>query len=475
MEVSHEMLAFSTLNVGQDETRWLLIESVGEDTLHIEEIVVDGPAVFTIDDSGTDPTLEPGESTELAVIFTPVTDGDSFADLHVISDDVRGDQPGVVLFGGGIAPVLELDPAEIDFGDQEIGCEMEQEITIRNTGSAPLVLDEVTFTPTSDEMLFSYYFAEGTTLAPAQSETVTVYYAPIDDMTDTGYLHVYSNDPLTPDALATQIGSGTLTELLEDNHEVESTEEVDILWVIDNSAAMVDLQVQNTQAFVNIVDVVDIDYQIAVVSTDDPSFRGPIITPSTPDSVAEFAQACAVGTTGAGPNTGLQTGLDALSPPFTDPGGAHEGFLREDAGLKVIFVGASEDQSANTVTDIVSGYWALKANSDHVVLSTINDTANAARYEQAATMTGGLVEDINNANWINTLSQLFWYSPNWGDSYELTQVPVPETVEVLVNGTPVYVGWYFDEIYNAVVFELDYLPEQGDVITIRYRPEGMCA
>ena len=479
IEVTPELLNFQQINAGQLLTLPVTITSIGEDTLYLEDLFIEGPMSFELDDTATERILAPGSQTTLPVTYTPMADEDASGLLHILSNDRDAPDVTVELAAIGLAPMIELSPSTWDFGDHEIGCEQEQPITVRNIGSAPLTIYEVVFSPTSDELVSSHYFNDGIVLAPDQTETITVYYEPRDELPDTGYLHVYSNDPAHPDALATQYGQAHLADEVMDEYEQEGNNWTDILWVVDNSGSMGNDQASlatNFSAFLDIVDVLDIDYHLGVVTTDDSSLQGaiPIMTPSTPDVHAAFAAAVTVGTTGSGNEKGFQYGWGALSSPMTDPGGPNDGFLREEAGLRVVFVSDEAEQSSGTVTDYVTNFQSLKVNSDHVVLSCIIQQNYGQRYEQAATMTGGLVEYLTNPNWINTLSQLAWLSMSWQDTFELSQVPVEETIEVELNHVPVYVGWYFDGIYNAVVFEPDYIPDTGDLITITYNLLGTC-
>ena len=40
------------------------------------------------------------------------------------------------------------------------------------------------------------------------------------------------------------------------------------------------------------------------------------------------------------------------------------------------------------------------------------------------------------------------------------------TVDII--GVHLNLGWYYDAVLNAVVFDPDYLPDEGDTITIVY-------
>jgi hypothetical protein len=209
------------------------------------------------------------------------------------------------------------------------------------------------------------------------------------------------------------------------------------------------------------------------------------MTPSTPDVAAAFADAVNVGTGGSGIEKGFQYGQAALSPPLMAPGGPNDGFMREEAGLRLIFVSDESEQSQDTVTAFTQFFQGLKTNPDHMIASSItgqltgcsSPTGNAdpaPRYEQITAATGGLSASICDPNWVNTLSNLAWLSLSWQDTFELSEYPVEETIEVELNHVPVYVGWYFDEVINAVIFDPDYIPDTGDLITINYNILGTC-
>ncbi len=490
IEVTPPVLDFGQLVAGEEVTKLITIKSIGGDTLYLEDMFVDGPISFSLDDGEVERILAPDASTTLPVTYAPMADEEATGEVHILSSDRDTPDSIVDLTATGLAPMIELNPATFDFGDDEIGCDKEQEIEIWNMGSAPLQVDEVVFAPTSDEMLVSFYFQEGTFIDPGQMQTATVYYRPRDELPDTGYLHIYSNDPAHPDALATQYGTAHLADEVTDEYEQEGNNWTDILWVVDNSCSMGDEQNSlaiNFSSFLDIIEVLDIDYHIAVATTDNGHFQGavPIMTPSTPDVAAAFADAVNVGTGGSGIEKGFQYGQAALSPPLMAPGGPNDGFMREEAGLRLIFVSDESEQSQDTVTAFTQFFQGLKTNPDHMIASSItgqltgcsSPTGNAdpaPRYEQITAATGGLSASICDPNWVNTLSNLAWLSLSWQDTFELSEYPVEETIEVELNHVPVYVGWYFDEVINAVIFDPDYIPDTGDLITINYNILGTC-
>ena len=54
------------------------------------------------------------------------------------------------------------------------------------------------------------------------------------------------------------------------------------------------------------------------------------------------------------------------------------------------------------------------------------------------------------------------------DSFELTQLPVPETIEVQVDGIRTTTGWEYDASINSIVFERDHIPSAGSTIEVEY-------
>ena len=478
IEVTPDVLEFGQLSAGQALTMPVTVSNVGTDTLYLEDLFIEGPMSFTLDEANDTRILAEGSTTTITVNYAPFTDEEATGWLHIISNDRDDPEVAVELRATGLAPMIELSPTTWDFGDHEVGCDQEQVITIRNVGSAPLILGQVFF-DTDDEMVESHYFDLDTVLAPTETKQVTVYYEPLDELPDAGNLFVASNDPANPEAMASFYGVAHYADSITDEFEQQGNNMTDILWVIDNSCSMQDDQnslATNFSAFLDIVDVLDIDYHLGVITTDSSYLQGnvPIMTPSTPNLAAEFAAAVTVGTTGASNEMGFLPAIEALTPPMTGPGAPNEGFLREEAGLRIIFVSDEAEQSPGTVTDYVNQFWDLKVNADHVVLSGIFNPNSGQRYDQAATMTGGLTENITNPNWVNTLSQLAWLSMSFQDTFELSKVPVENTIEVELNHVPVYVGWYFDEAYNAVIFDPDYIPDTGDLVEIHYNLLGSC-
>lgn len=499
------LVDFGEVIAGEFRDQEVTVKNIGTDTLQLQDFVLSNNASFellNLDDLV--PLLVPEESWVLQVRYRPSQDETVQATLIVASNDRENPEVPVSLRAEGLAPAIDIDPDSFDFGNRELGCVGSLNVQIANVGRAPLSLDDILFEDLSGngEMTVQHSIPQGDMLEPGESRTVEIFYAPSDVQPDTGTLTVLSNDPLRPEATATQFGIAHLGESNVDQFAQDGNNATDILWVVDNSCSMGDEQSSlavNFASFVQIVEALDMDYQIGVTTTDvgdNGLLEGttPIITPNTPDPAGTFAANVNLGTSGSGIEKGFDGAYLALSSPNIDPGGANAAFLRDEAGLRVIFVSDEQEQSTllnnGDPQSYVTYFEGLKANPEHVILSDITggltgcsggggSASSGTDYVQATVLTGGISASICDPNWVSTLSALAWLAQSFADTFELSKTPVPETIEVRlstdgINYVPIYVGWVFDQALNAIVFDLDHIPDNGDIIEVEYTVLGDC-
>ena len=81
---------------------------------------------------------------------------------------------------------------------------------------------------------------------------------------------------------------------------------------------------------------------------------------------------------------------------------------------------------------------------------------------------------ICSTDWARSLEDLAASSVAINDSFELTLDPVPQTIEVKIDGVRVNVGWEYDISSNSVVFDNDFIPAGGSQIEIYYERLPNC-
>ena len=277
-----------------------------------------------------------------------------------------------------------------------------------------------------------------------------------------------------------QKGEGVIEEWFIDSWEQEEIPVLDILWVIDNSGSMSSHQsnlATNISYFMNNFIHLGVDFNMAVITTDDPSFSQ-IITDQDLNAVTLLAQSVVTGTYGSGIERGIQMARDSLSDSnYAGPGG---NFFRQDSKLVVIFVSDEPDHSYSTWTSYTTFFDQLKPAGYFIPFGIIGDPPSGCGGGgwQGAMYGQGYYELINHYGGS-------WYSiceTDWGTQMQslgnqvVTQSrfslseddPVEETISVFVDGQQLEEGWSYDATTNQVVFETDYIPEAGETIRVEY-------
>lgn len=226
-DVRVEPLAVSFGEVALGESsgaKVVSVTNVGRGDLRVETLDLDpadgGFSVTALDGASLDGlTLGWGEQADFAVVFTPRTEGGASGDLWVLSDD--GDEPAIAVSLDGLAPLLPrpdvaLAPDTLDLGVLDPFTTTSGELVLSNRGEADLTVSGYAFTAGSDELQLvdpeSAWGPPPWTLAPGESRTFNVTYAPTDAEADSAVLAVYSDDPDEPEVRATVIGDGVITE-----------------------------------------------------------------------------------------------------------------------------------------------------------------------------------------------------------------------------------------------------------------------
>ena len=497
IEVDPGEIDFGSILVGSGLTdvRTVTVSNVGDAALEINNLTLANTELFEVYDLSTiGAVLVPaGGSTTFTVAYTPLTADPANTQILISSNDPDEPEAPVDLIAQGLAPVIEVSPENYDFGTMYIGCDLASTVTITNSGNADLIVTDFDYVSASDDLVFddneSNVDVDGNeigngplpwTIPPLSSKDVYVSYAPVDDYADEGFLTVDSNDPFRPQAQAYQTGNGVLYGENLDIFEQPIRGSSDIVFVIDNSCSMAEEQANlqdNFAYFAAGLVEYDLDYQIGVITTDSPTFRGDAITAETDDIEAEFISQTSVGTGGSGNEMPTEMAYQSSSS-----GGDISEFVRDEAILSMIFVSDEPDSSPSAWATYLSAYQDLKNDSDDYVAHAISGdwptgcgTASATNNVYELTVaTGGLYLSVCATEWASHLEALVEGSVADLSSFELTQWPVPATIVVRVDGITTTTGWEYNEADNSVDFDETHVPEGGATIEVEYALFGDC-
>jgi hypothetical protein len=182
---------------------------------------------------------------------------------------------------------------------------------------------------------------------------------------------------------------------------------------------------------------------------------------------------------------GFEAVRRALSDPLVDgvddprtplPNDGNQGFLRDEAALVVVFVGDEDDHSPDSVATYVRFFQSKKGEfqPQRMTIYAIAPTGAACstaggagtRYAEAAARTGGEVVSVCAPDYAPLLRNVANKAFAPQDRFPLSELPIPGSVAVRVNGAPV-TGWSYDAALNSVVFSPG--PAPGARVEISYR------
>lgn len=502
IEPNPTTVSFGSLSVteGASSSQTVTIGNVGTADLHIYSIELeDEDAPFEIGAVGSVLVVPDGETT-LAVTYRPVTSADDTTFLLISSDDPDEPVAEVELIGQGIAPVIDIDPISYDFGTLYIGCENLQPLTISNIGNDELVVESLSANTASTDLVFDANEADNGALpwsiAPGASLDVWVDYAPLDEYSDVQYITVTSNDPAAPTVMATQKGVGALYGETVDVFEQPINGSTDIIFAIDWSCSMYD-DVANVGAnfttFVSTLAAMDADYHVAAVVADNGCILGSDTyidnTMSESDQQSIFSTMACLDYGGSScPKMGGYTEMAftlleaALKSSNIGSGGCNEGFYREDGTLALVGVSDEREQSINPYTYYISLFQSMKADPDDMVMHAIGGDYPTGcggnepytGFYEATLATGGTFLSICAADFGSSMEVLAENSAADLTSFELTDNPVEDSIEVKVDGIAVVTGWSYNYATNSVDFADGYVPEGGSTIEVDYALMGDC-
>jgi hypothetical protein len=513
------VMNFGLVERGRQITLPVVIHNGGSQPCSITNLHLMGASQFSLGAGVTPMFMIPGGgSHNVPVTFRP----DSYMGFHTLlifgSDDPDQAMVQVPIDGASGQTSLLIEPSTLDFGVVPTNCSSpNRSVTMYNVGSGPVTVSNVSLDPSTPSSFVLQTYPVPTQIPSGASSAIKLHYHPTMVGMETGVLFISHSAAPTPVAVPLA-GDGENMPTVTDTFHQAATPQVDILMVIDNSGSMQWAQqslATNVPAFLQFAQSQNIDYRIAVTTTDVdqglPPFQPPgargrfvgnpkIITPQTPNGAGALGNNANLGTMGSGEERGLEAAYLALSDPLINTD--NTGFIRPDAALAVIVVSDDDDTriddpnnpegagaelfpEARPVDFYVNFFRNIKGFQNQSMFSFnavvemapmacvgTNDMAEAQgwRYMQVAMQTGGTVESICASDWGSTLTNIGANSFGLRRQFPLSSAPIPGSINVTVNGQPSSgSNWSYDGNSNSVLFGAGSTPPAAATITVTYQ------
>lgn len=311
---------------------------------------------------------------------------------------------------------------------------------------------------------------------------------------------------------------------------LEFNDEVDILWVIDNSSSMSKHHKKLAKQMGDFVDTLterEVNFRIAVTTTD-MRYKGAkrgtfgtfigesqVLDSKTPKLQNILSKRLlGIGEEGSPVEQGLsamECSLCAAQPKVCkalakgdDPSisqsmasscarlkSLNSGFLRPDSLLVVIFLSDEDDSSSGKASDYIKFLNAMKPPLPsgerswvaHFIgrlpgvdsCSEFFSDSPGNRYIELAKDSGGAIEDICSANLKNAVESLGDRLVHFVTDFYLEKKPKLGTIQVFINGKEIPEdlenGWNYVEELNSIRFNGTAIPRTDAKIYVDYDPE----
>ena len=188
--VQETAVDFGTVAFAQQVQQTITITNTGTASLEITGIQSD---VSELMFDTTMFTLAPDSSQTVTIAFPSSTEGTFSGSITILSNDPERATQTLsvsVIVQAAPVPAITVQETAVDFGTVAFAQSVQQTITIRNTGTAPLEITGIESDVqglTFDTTMF--------TLAPDSSQTVTITFPSSTEGTFSGLVSISSNDP----------------------------------------------------------------------------------------------------------------------------------------------------------------------------------------------------------------------------------------------------------------------------------------
>jgi len=507
---------FGTVEPGRGAVLGVKVDNRADDLCAVKNIRMSntGGGVFSLPGGDLDGlVVYPGDSFSFMVAFAaPLTGGDFTGTVQIEQWDPDNPRVLVPLSAHSRAACLVASPRYVDYGVSRPDCSpAPREVNYLNACRAPVTVSNVYIgAGTSDgEFLLRDSPPPPITLGPGDAFSVQVDYLAQVFGLNLSPLFVESSDLPEP-LLVSLVGESSKRMDKTDQFVQQDGTKVDVLFVVDNTASMVEEQPRLTSAmpaFVDSARAKSVDLHLAVTTTgiDTTSNACPggaqggeagrlfpvdgsrprILTLQTPDLTSVLQQNVNVGQCSS-LEQGFEAVRRALSPPLVnnpddprtpEPDDGNLGFLRDEAALVVVFVGDEDDHSPDSVDTYVRFLRARKGENQpqRMTLYAIAPTATGCptsggggtRYAEAAARTGGEVISVCEPDYSPLLRTVASKAFSPQDRFPLSDQPDAGSIAVSVDGVPATTGWTYDGATNSVVFST--APAAGAKVDIYYR------
>lgn len=268
--------------------------------------------------------------------------------------------------------------------------------------------------------------------------------------------------------------------------QLDRDADIDILWVVDNSATMSEEQAQlaaHTSSFSSVIGLLARGFHMGITTTDvEAGPAGLLVDEVLSDDTPALDQALVDQVSSLERGSRDEQGFTAAIAA-ADPGGVNADFGRSDSDLEVIFYADEDDQSDHDPQDFLTQLGVSRPGRGVSVSAVVGDPPDGCfsrvaaadpgmRYIAAQEASAGQRASICTDDLDTVLSRIAMWALQIEDTFFLSAMPSPASLEVRVDAALLPErdsnGWSYNAADNSIRFQGYAVPPPGASIKIRY-------
>jgi hypothetical protein len=465
----------------------LQLGNIGDGDLTLEALEISPSDAFFSCEPLEGLVIRPGESAELAVSFAPLDVGTETGWLRIEADIPDTWSHAVFLEGRGTGARLVLEPGSVTLDDAQPGCDHPLGINLANRGDRALSIEALDWLADSQELWLEPPPSLPWELYPGELLNLLAHYRPTGEGEDAASLEVASSDPLAPlQWLAIEAACPEAMEV-QQRFVWQAAPGADVIVAVDVSASMLeDLDETHAQLAetAEALSAAGVDFQLGVVYADRGCVQGGTrwLDPSLGREEAHAALREMIEITEPYSNAERAFMLLEAALAEAGPGGCNEGLLREGHQRNLVGISDEPEQSVNSWSYYVTLFQSYADDPDEVTVHAVGGdypggcegaSAYTGMYE-ATVATGGELVSLCSSRWGMELAEAIEAHQGGDQVLPLDQHPVPESIELHIDGALMGEGWSYVPSGVHVAFDEGHEPPDGAEIDIEYIARGDC-
>ncbi|MDP8238840.1 MAG: choice-of-anchor D domain-containing protein [Candidatus Hatepunaea meridiana] len=212
IDIYNDMLDFDEELINNDDQLGLTIYNDGNTDLILTDIEIEGD--YFSCDVEENPCINPDDSYDLIVSFTPSAIGEYVGSLTIASNDPNEVEKTISLSGKCVSPEIEVSPQSLDFDEGFVSFSKRLTLTIANLGDADLIVSDIVV----ENDYFNTDFEDELVIEPEENYEIDITFSPQVVGEFNTRLLISSSDPDEAQVIVNITSHAGIPEISEDGY-----------------------------------------------------------------------------------------------------------------------------------------------------------------------------------------------------------------------------------------------------------------